>query len=128
MGTSAYFCKSLSTDSRSLSRLKAAITNPAPKQPDESRRPARPEKVDGLGQDGFAGAPWWSVPRRLRHRPLARTESRRLSKATKIASVNEDAFGHSPWLSSIASFVALRSAGKPSTEPIRSAMESSGVD
>ena len=41
----------------------------AAKQRAESGRPARAEKVEGLGQDRFAGAPGWRVARRLRHRP-----------------------------------------------------------
>ena len=43
---------------------------PAAKQPTESWRPSRAEKVDGLRYNGLAGAPRWSVARRLRYCPL----------------------------------------------------------
>ena len=42
----------------------------AAKERAESRRPAWAEKVEGLGDDGFARAPWWSVARSLPRRPL----------------------------------------------------------
>ena len=42
----------------------------AANQSGDSGHPARTEKVDGLGEDGFAGAPGWSVVRCLGHRPM----------------------------------------------------------
>ncbi len=42
----------------------------AANQPSDSGHPASTEKVYGLREDGFAGAPGWSVAGRLGHRPM----------------------------------------------------------
>src|SRR5882724_9484929 len=82
MGTSAYFCKSLSTDSMSLSRSKAAIRarrrssalSPgvprAPRRWKASDRTASQVRQGGAWPGACAAAHWW-------------WESRRLSKATR---------------------------------------------
>src|SRR4029077_6311446 len=82
MGTSAYFCKSLSTDSTSLSRSKAAIRarrRSSALSPGDPRAPRRWKASDktasqvrhgGARPGAWVTVHWWC-------------ESRRLSKATK---------------------------------------------
>src|ERR1039457_3112941 len=82
MGTSAYFCKSFSTDSTSLSRLKTAISarrrssplspgNPcAPRRWTVSDKTASQVRQGGGWPGACVTAHWW-------------WESRRLSKATR---------------------------------------------
>ena len=82
MGTSAYFCRSLRTDSTSLSRSKAAIKarrrssslSPgaprAPRRWNASDRTASQVRQGGAWPGASVTAHWW-------------WESRRLSKATK---------------------------------------------
>ena len=82
MGTFAYFCKSFSTDSQSLSRSKAAIrarrrssslSPGAPRAPSRSKasdRTASQVRQGGAWPGACVTAHWWC-------------ESRRLSKATK---------------------------------------------
>src|SRR5438094_500788 len=82
MGTFAYFCKSLSTDSTSLSRLKAAIRarrRSSPPSPGAPRAPRRWMASDRTASQVRQGGAWpgacvtahWGW------------ESRRLSKATR---------------------------------------------
>jgi hypothetical protein len=51
-------------------QIKGGNHGPAAKKFAESRLPAHAQNVEGFRKDGFAGAPGWSVARRLPHRPL----------------------------------------------------------
>ena len=68
-------------------------------------------QVEGLGQDGLAGAPGWRISGCLSHWLLV------VGIAEQKARVNEDVSGHSPWFSDIAS--SVRSSRQVSRRPIR---------
>lgn len=97
-------------------QIESGDENPTAKQCAESRHSACAQKMEGLRQNSFAGAPGRRVARRLHYRPsvmgVATAEQRH-----EKAGVNEQVSGHSPWLSSSASCV--RSGQQASHRPSR---------
>jgi hypothetical protein len=74
------------------------------------------EKVESLGQNGFARGPRRRQFRGLRHGPLVVSVATAKQRYNK-SSVNEDVSGHNPWCANIPSSAQLgRSVGHP---PIR---------
>src|SRR6516225_1470134 len=78
--------------------------------------------MKGLRQNGFARGPRWRHLGRLRHGPFV-VSVRATKQRNNKSSINEYVSGHNEWRANIL-FLVVRSVGKPSTDPMRSAMES----